>query len=300
MPFFSIIIPTYNRCSFISSTINSVLCQDFSDYEIIIIDDGSTDDTRNVILNQWPDHPYIKYVYQDNSERGAARNVGIKKANGYYIVFLDSDDLMHNNHLHVLYQLITKNPSINFFATKYDIIRNNKTSTSSVTRLKTGIYSIDLFLEGNPLAVNFCIKKNNPSLFLFVEDRKYSTMEDWIFLIQNLKMDVILISEPITISLNDHQGRSMRQNNQLIIEKKLNAMEWILQNIELKASQKKKLKSYSYYFCSIHSYIENERKKAFKYLLSSICLNGIRYVHIVLGIKILLGYNSVQKFKLSE
>lgn len=88
MPKVSIIIPTYNRASFISESIISVLNQSFDDLEIIIIDDGSIDNTSEII-NKFSDKR-IKYFYQSNRGIGAARNEGIRKAQGEYIAFQDS------------------------------------------------------------------------------------------------------------------------------------------------------------------------------------------------------------------
>ncbi|MEI6614258.1 MAG: glycosyltransferase family A protein, partial [Chrysiogenales bacterium] len=83
----SVIIPTYNRAHFIAESIESILSQTYKDYEIIIVDDGSTDNTREVLkpfLNK------IHYIFQENKGGAEARNTGIKKANGKYIAFLDS------------------------------------------------------------------------------------------------------------------------------------------------------------------------------------------------------------------
>ena len=87
----SVIIPTYNYGHFITDCINSVLNQSYDDLEIIVVDDGSTDNTRDVL------NPYtskIKYIYQDNSGQSSARNNGLKHSTGEYIQFLDSDDML--------------------------------------------------------------------------------------------------------------------------------------------------------------------------------------------------------------
>ena len=89
-PFFSVVIPTYNRANMISGAIQSVLEQTFKNFELIIIDDGSTDQTAHVIAGFSDER--IKYNYQQNTERSQARNNGIKIASGRYICFLDSDD----------------------------------------------------------------------------------------------------------------------------------------------------------------------------------------------------------------
>jgi glycosyltransferase involved in cell wall biosynthesis len=90
-PTVSVIIPTYNRADCITKSIDSVLSQNYNDYEIIVVDDGSTDNTRQ-ILQVYVDKGLIRYIYQDNAGCAAARNVGISTAKGEWIAFLDSDD----------------------------------------------------------------------------------------------------------------------------------------------------------------------------------------------------------------
>ena len=106
MPFFSIIIPTYNRAHMIDVAIQSVLDQTSSNWELIIVDDGSTDDTKEVV-EQFND-PRIKYVYQENQERSAARNRGILVSNGEWICFLDSDDEFPSERLERFKESIAK------------------------------------------------------------------------------------------------------------------------------------------------------------------------------------------------
>ena len=89
---FSIIIPTYNRSGSLPNAIDSVLQQEAGNWDLIIIDDGSTDDTQAVIQNYLRDKR-IKYSFQRNSGVSAARNKGIELARGNYVIFLDSDDL---------------------------------------------------------------------------------------------------------------------------------------------------------------------------------------------------------------
>ena len=86
---FSIIIPTYNRAAFLPKAIESVLAQTYTDWELIVVDDGSTDNTREVVA-QYNDERII-YIYQENAERSAARNNGISQAKGDFICFMDSD-----------------------------------------------------------------------------------------------------------------------------------------------------------------------------------------------------------------
>lgn len=88
-PTISVVIPTHNRAHLIGQAIDSVLAQTYKDYEIIVVDDGSTDNTRELLSEYWDS---ISYIYQENQGASAARNTGIKVAKGNYISFLDSDD----------------------------------------------------------------------------------------------------------------------------------------------------------------------------------------------------------------
>lgn len=100
-PFVSVIIPTYNRAGLIGKALESVLAQSFQNWELLIIDDGSTDNTKEVIA-KYTDHR-IRYIYQNNAERCAARNNGIQQSLGQYITFLDSDDYYLPQRLKQLY-----------------------------------------------------------------------------------------------------------------------------------------------------------------------------------------------------
>ena len=102
-PFFSIITPTYNRVSFLEEMIASVAAQTFQNYEHIIVDDGSTDETEQLISGLKENHPQIVYIKQENKGRSVARNVGIEAAKGEYVCFLDSDDQWGGSYLSELH-----------------------------------------------------------------------------------------------------------------------------------------------------------------------------------------------------
>ena len=103
---FSVIIPTYNRAHLISQAIESILAQTYPVWELIIVDDGSTDNTREVV-NKYQDKR-IKYFFKKNEERSIARNYGISKASGDYISFLDDDDYYLPQFFEEFYKKITK------------------------------------------------------------------------------------------------------------------------------------------------------------------------------------------------
>lgn len=111
MAFFSVVIPSYNRSGMTADAVNSVLSQTFRDFEIIVVDDGSTDDTEEA-LRRFSDR--ITYHKQKNAGVASARNKGISLSSGSYICYLDSDDLWHPDKLATYKDAIDANPEIAF------------------------------------------------------------------------------------------------------------------------------------------------------------------------------------------
>ena len=109
-PTVSVIMPAYNRAHLVGQSIQSVLDQTFRDFELIVVDDGSTDDTEQTV-GQFSDSR-IRYIYQDHKGIGAARNTGLRKAQGRYLAFLDSDDVWLPNLLEVEVPILEEHPAI--------------------------------------------------------------------------------------------------------------------------------------------------------------------------------------------
>ena len=108
-PLVSVVIPTYNSADFVAQAVQSVLDQTYRHFEIIVVDDGSTDETR-LVLHQFDNR--LKYLYQENRGPSAARNTGIKAAKGEYISFLDADDLWFPNKLQVQLEFMQQHKEI--------------------------------------------------------------------------------------------------------------------------------------------------------------------------------------------
>lgn len=108
MPTVSVITPTYNRGNIVAETIKSILTQSYKDFELLVIDDGSADNTRQII-SALPDSR-IKYIYKQNGGVSSARNLGLKEATGEFIAFLDSDDFWPQDFLATMLDALRKNP----------------------------------------------------------------------------------------------------------------------------------------------------------------------------------------------
>ena len=132
-PFFSVIIPLYNKEAYIYATITSALNQSFANFEIIIINDGSTDGSLNKV--QSIQDKRISIFTIKNQGVSYARNYGIKKASSNFIALIDADDIWYKNHLEELHKSILKFPNADLFCNRYEVLLSEGIK-------KNGIYNI--------------------------------------------------------------------------------------------------------------------------------------------------------------
>jgi len=222
MPLFSIIIPTYNRDDLIGSAIDSILNQKFKEFEIIIVDDGSTDSTKEVI-SKYTD-ARVKYIYQKNAERSAARNNGIKNAIGEYICFLDSDDQFKTNHLSTFYDEIKKN-------NHQECMMYSKVLSNSQIEKNYNKYEKILKFMIHPQEA--CIHRKIFDEEIFdVELRVVEDFDLWIRIVH--KFPLIHINKE-TIIINDHEDRSVNYLKYNSYTLNLNQFKRIYANSEFKS-----------------------------------------------------------------
>jgi glycosyltransferase involved in cell wall biosynthesis len=293
-PLFSVVIATYNRANMIGDTIRSILRQSVTDFELIVVDDGSKDETVDVI-GKWTDQDArVRYIYQENMERGAARNNGFKNARGNYVVFFDSDDEMLPNHLQTLRNAITRNPQYELFATKYAYNNGRAIVPSAMTKFKEGSYDIRFVLKGNPIGTLFCVRREAEGWSLFPEDRDLAIMEDWVCLVSNMKQKLLYLIDDITIHVNDHEARSMAQNA-LVIRRRIKATEKIIAQTVLNSQERKTIWAYTYYFCGIHNYLDHRRKQSLDYFWKAVKMGGLRKDFVVAAVKSIVGKKTINK-----
>ena len=190
MPYFSVCIPLYNKANFIAETINSVLNQLFSDLEIVVCDDGSTDDSARIVA-QFDDNR-IKLIQQENQGASAARNRAIKESTGEYIAFLDADDIWYREHLSHIEYLINNYKDAKLLATNYEIQMPGRKKRLPFFSKELGIGIIeDYFLASLSDAVMTCFNSAvHRSVFdeIGYFDTAYRTGQDVDFEIKaNLK-----------------------------------------------------------------------------------------------------------------
>ncbi len=205
-PLLSIIIPTYNREKLIATTIQSLMMQDYQNFEIIVVDDGGSDNTEGVVMG-FKDRR-IRYIKKSNGERAAARNYGARMANGSYFNFFDSDDRAYPNHLAAASEAIHSLGTPEIFHLGYDVKDENgrieKICNSHPAHLN------EILIDGNHLSCNgVFIRKDIANLFPFNEDRQLSASEDyelWLRLASRFTFHGLNV---VTSTVYNHDKRSV-------------------------------------------------------------------------------------------
>jgi glycosyltransferase involved in cell wall biosynthesis len=210
MPRISVIIPTYNRADLVGETIESVLRQTFDDFEIIIVDDGSTDATKEVVRRF---DGSIKYLYQENHGRCYARNKGFEASSGDYVCFLDSDDVLNPRMIERQVSLLESKSDLGFVYSDYQFINRAgeilpKPEIYSAHPLRRGkIFQFLICLDFIPspsavLARRGCI--NATGLF----DPSLNNAEDWDWLLRMTSVyETDYVPEPLCL-IRKHDGNT--------------------------------------------------------------------------------------------
>ena len=191
-PFFSVIIPTFNRAAKLPVCLKSVLSQTFKNFEIIIIDNGSTDNTENMLLTEYEDSR-IRYFWQEGSGSPAnPRNQGIHKARGAWVAFLDSDDVWYPEKLDNVYNQIQDQSETDVICHNERMFDQTNQYTHNITHVRKAddMYK-SMLLDGNCLSSSATtIRKSfltEKELF-FNESPDFAIVEDydlWLRLAKN-------------------------------------------------------------------------------------------------------------------
>lgn len=262
----SIIIPTYNRASFIEKTVRSLCVQTASDYEIIIVDDGSTDNTQQVI--QAIQDPRIKYFKKENAERGAARNYGAARATGDYINFFDSDDLAYDIHVATATDFVEKMGNPEVFHQNYDV----KDLTGKVLSKKRHVTDINRqLMTGNLLSCNgVFIRRDLFDKFRFSEDRRVSGSEDFLLWLQLSFAFKIHHVDKVTSTIIEHDNRSVITTDvPKLIERKTQLIAQLVHSCNdnpVFLKNKNIIICHNYLYVSLHLALLKKRVESLAYL----------------------------------
>ena len=181
MPRFSIIIPVYNVGAYVEQSLASVFAQTLRDFELIVVDDGSTDDTADRV-KAFAGQGVLRYVYQTNAGPAAARNTGLELANGEFIAFLDSDDLWHPRKLEAHLEQMQAHPSLgmsfNWFEVLYDRPTEQRVAPWFAPPVNATLEWAD-FLERNWTGTSSTVVVRAESLNQRRFDPRFRTGEDY-------------------------------------------------------------------------------------------------------------------------
>jgi glycosyltransferase involved in cell wall biosynthesis len=276
IPLFSIVIPTFNRAKHLEKAVDSVLSQEFRDFELIVVDDGSTDETEKVVQSiiEKNSGQSISYIRQKNSERAAARNNGLKNSKGRYVLFFDSDDTLYPNHLSIAREMILRLKNPEFFHLRYDI-KNEKGQVTGEAKRFPGPPNAELIL-GNFLSCNgVFVRKDVADKNLFNENRALSGMEDWELWLRLASSYPLHYSNEITSSVINHDERSVLAGSPSSLIKKVTVlMELVLGNKGIQtfyAGRMNEFRSSCYSYISLHLALgKNNRREVLGYLWKSV------------------------------
>jgi glycosyltransferase involved in cell wall biosynthesis len=274
----SVIIPTYNRCDYVQEAIDSVLNQTYRKYELIVVDDGSTDGTKEVIEKKYKGK--LQYYWQRNKGESRARNYGISLAKGKFLAFLDSDDKWHPEKLHYqvdeLERRLKENKKIALLCSSVWLIdANGKLINSQPSGRTMNIekYEIEDFLfrprifapPSNAIFVTEYVK----NVGCFREDIQYG--EDWLLLIKlREKFNFAYLDKPLTY-YRIHNVNQQRFPTIDVIDKKLADYLLLIANFPKQIDKElvNKAKALSYMKAGFWCFLYEEWDKGRLYLISS-------------------------------
>jgi len=268
-PYFSIVIPAYNRGYLLKEVLDFALSQAFLNFEVILVDDGSSDNTRELVLGITDVR--IKYVYQDNRERAAARNLGASVAQGRYITFCDSDDKLYPWYLEEAMKLIERHGEIPWLHIGYEIIRSDR----PVFKMNAACSDIrGVLARGNPLScLGVFVRKDIFMNHLFNEDRQLSGSEDWELWLRLSAHYELKYSVRSCAALVLHSGRSVMNTSELKLQlRKFLSISYALEDemaMKVYGPNKNLMYAYCDTYTALHLVLEGKTLSSFKFILSA-------------------------------
>lgn len=291
-PTVSIIIPTYNRAYLIERSIKSVLDQTYKDFEVIIVDDASTDNTEEII--RLFENNKIKYVKNEtNKGANAARNTGLQLSKGKYVAFQDSDDEWLPTKLEKQINiLIHSDPKIGVVYTGYYRIKNNVREyipSSSIVQKEGDLHSV--LLKKNFIGMPTVVIKKECFEKVGMFDERLPRLQDWEMWIRISKhYEFKFIDTPLVLA---HYQQDSITNNQNAVKEALKII--VEKHFDQFCKEKEILSSYYYlkgnelYFC--------KKRGWSKYYLNAIKLNPVDFKRIISIVIALFGQNIYEKIQ---
>lgn len=230
----SVIMPIYNSSMYLDRSIQSVINQTYTNYELVIVDDGSTDSSKYIIDKYKSNEHCIKYIYQDNKGIAGARNTGIMNAKGDYIALLDADDIWRRNKLEFCINELSNNPSIGLVHSAFNVIDIHDSTLyeciHDIDKMSGNIFNKLVLREISIAAVTVIFRKKCcDSIGLFDENKDIMGVDDrdlWIRISREFKVSYV---NKILASWRKHKHNYSGQNN-IMVQARINQLNKLLKN----------------------------------------------------------------------
>lgn len=304
-PFFSVIIPTYNRSKAVSEAVKSVLAQTYTNVEVIVVDDGSTDDTAAVIKALAAQDKRVVYIFQENQERSAARNNGISRAKGRFVCFLDSDDTYAPEHLAAFYRTLQANHFKEALYYCGGILQAAGKRTQLLPIVAPNQADpLEFVLTSSPIGTVFvCISSAILATHRFNETIRIG--EDRELWSRILRTYPLIVSQHQTVLVNDYGDRTVALANLATAQHSLATTRYIITNLgsELTTNVQRKMLSAAYFKLAQSYLANNKRTQAAVFTLRALATYQDKYTPslLVFLVKTLgLGFLLPSRFKSNE
>lgn len=300
----SIIIPCYNQAKYLEDTLCSILNQTYTDWECILVNDGSTDDTERIAYNFVIKDSRFKYFYKQNGGLSSARNFGLDKASGNYIQFLDSDDILLDSKL----QLSMQTLKIPENANKKVVISNfrrfvNDISTSfePYCELKSEFFNFQsiLYQWDEDFSIPIHCGLFEASLFEKLRfNEKLKAKEDWVMWVQLFQNNTqaVFINQPLAYYRNNPESITATQNMKVDYLKAYDYFKTILSDTEFNTLSKVLIERY-YNSTFKFKKLLNDTRESNSFKLGVILKKTAKKMGVLLIFKSMFSYLFQQKNK---
>ncbi len=266
----SVIIPTFNRRDYITIAIDSVLAQTFKGYEIVVVDDGSSDDTKEVLK---PYQEAIRYFYQENRGISGARNRGIRESRGEYIALLDSDDYWLPEKLERQVDRIREEPECGMVATRCSSIAPDGTFRKKNRPGKSGWILNDIF-KANFIRTSSALitRKCFDTVGLFDESLPEGEEYDlWLRIAK--QFPIAFINQPLTVYTDNPRGVSTDSLAGRLVRLKVLEKEYLKESIPPQLYRKRM--SRNYHYVGRHYFKRGNKSEGTRYLRKAFSLDPL-------------------------
>src|ERR1043165_833378 len=242
----SVIIPAYNAGKYIAESIQSVIAQTYTDWELIVVDDGSTDDTASVVQAFVRRESRVKYFFQENGRLGKARNTGIRNSQGNLIAFLDSDDLWIESKLELQMRALREHNADLVYCNAYvftdeDPLDETKTLQSSMGTFSGQAFFDSLVVQNQIPVLTVLVKKTAlESAGLFEEAKPYHGCEDYDLWLKLAKAGFVFHGMPAVLARYRRHAAAMTAVQSNIFKPALLTIQRHINDTTLSAQQKQR------------------------------------------------------------